>query len=146
MGKNRYGGTPMDFQEITEYRNTHNPYAARLGIVVEEIQLGYARAVKSIGPDDLNPVGLAHGGCYFSMADVACGGAMASHGFAAVTAGGEYHFFRSAGVGDTITAEAQEIKFGQSLCVYQVRLTDQKKTLLGTGTFTFFNLGRPIEL
>ena len=136
----------MDFRKLTEYRNTHNPYAARLGIVVEEIRLGYARAVKSIGPDDMNPVGVAHGGCYLSIADVACGGAMASHGFAAVTTGMEYHFFRSAGVGDTITAEAQEIKYGRSLCVYEVRITDQKKVLLGTGIFTFFNLGKSIEL
>ena len=136
----------MDFQELTKYRNTHNPYAARIGIVVEEIRLGYARAIKSIGPDDLNPVGAAHGGCYFSMADVACGSAMASHGLAAVTASAEYHFFRSAGIGDTITAEAQEIKYGQSLCVYSVCLMDSQKTLLGTGTFTFFNLGKPLEL
>lgn len=136
----------MDFQKIAEYRNTHNPFASRIGIVVEEIRLGYARAVKSIGPEDLNPSGVAHGGCYFSLADVTCGSAMASHGYRALTANAEYHFFHSAKAGDTLTAEAQEIKYGQSLCVYSVRLTDQRQTLLGTGTFTFFKSEELIEL
>ena len=38
---------------------------------------GYARAVKDITAEDANPVGVAHGGCYFSLADTACGSAMA---------------------------------------------------------------------
>lgn len=136
----------MDFQKLVAYRNTHNPYAARMGIVVEEIGLGCARVTKTIGADDLNPVGVAHGGCYFSMADAACGSALASHGFLSVTAGAEYHFFRSADLGDTITAHAHELKYGRTLCVYDVRLTNHDGTLLGTGTFTFYKLNQPIEV
>jgi len=136
----------MDFQKMAEYRNTHNPYARRLGITVEEIGPGYGRASKPIGEDDLNPVGVAHGGCYVSLADTACGSAMASHGYAAVTLSSEYHFFRSAGVGDVLTAEARESKSGGTICVYEVRLTDQKGTLLGEGTFTFYKLDRPLEI
>ena len=30
----------MDFQEMVQFRNTHNPYTQRLGIRVEEIRLG----------------------------------------------------------------------------------------------------------
>lgn len=136
----------MDFEKLVEYRNAHNPYATRLGITVEEIGNGYARASKRIGADDLNPVGAAHGGCYLSLSDTACGSAMASHGFLAVTTGAEYHFFRTAGLGDTVTAEAHEIKYGRTLSVYDVRLSDQNGTLLGTGTFTFYRLDKPIEV
>lgn len=134
----------MDFQKMVEFRNTHNPYAQRLGVLVEEIGPGYGRAVKTITPEDLNPLNFAHGGVYFSMADTACGSAMASHGHMAVTVNCNYNFMRSAKVGDTLTAEAREIKAGKTLCVYDVRITDQDGTLLGTGTFTFYRLEQEI--
>lgn len=134
----------MDFQKMVEFRNTHNPYAQRLGVLVEEIGPGYGRAVKTITPEDLNPLNFAHGGVYFSMADTACGSAMASHGHMAVTVNCNYNFMRSAKVGDTLTAEAREIKAGKTLCVYNVRITDQDGTLLGTGTFTFYQLEQEI--
>ena len=34
----------MNYQKIKDYRNTHNPYSQRLGIFVEEIGPGLARA------------------------------------------------------------------------------------------------------
>ena len=127
----------MDFQKMAEFRNTHNTYAHRLGIFVEEIGPGYARVTKTITPEDLNPLNFAHGGVYFSMADTACGSAMASHGHMAVTVNASYNYFRSAAPGDMLTAVATEVKTGRTLCVYDVRITDQNETLLGTGTFTF---------
>ena len=61
-----------------DYRNNNNPYAKRLGIVVQEIGPGYARVTKTVEPEDCNPIGKTHGGVYFSMADTACGSAAAS--------------------------------------------------------------------
>ena len=136
----------MDFQKVAEYRNNHNPYARRLGIFVEEIGPGYGRAVKTITTEDLNPLNYAHGGVYFSMADTACGSAMASYGHMAVTMNASYNFFRSANPGDRLTAEAHEVKHGQTICVYDVRITDQNGALLGTGTFTFYQLEKAIDL
>ena len=81
----------MDFQKMVDYRNTHNPYAQRLGIFVEEIGPGCARVTKAITPEDLNPLNFAHGGVYFSMADTACGSAMASHGHMSVTINASYN-------------------------------------------------------
>ena len=134
----------MDYQKMVEFRNTHNPYAQRLGLFVEEIGAGCARVTKTITPEDLNPLNFAHGGVYFSMADNACGSAMASHGYMAVTVNASYNYFRSAKVGDKLTAEAREVKSGKTLCVYDVRITDQNDTLLGTGTFTFYRLEQEI--
>ena len=135
----------MDYEKIREYRNTHNPYAQRLGIVVEEIAPGYARTVKTVCPEDANPLGVTHGGVYFSMADTASGSAMASHGCMAVTVNCNYNFMRSAKIGDRLTAEAREIKSGKTLCVYDVQITDQNGTLMGTGTFTFYKLDQEID-
>lgn len=136
----------MDFQKLKDFRNTHNPYALRLGMTLEELSPGYARVVKTVTAEDLNPLGRAHGGVYFSMADNASGSAMAAHGYMAVTVDASYHFFRSANAGDVLTAEASEVKSGKTICVYDVRITDQNGVLLGTGTFTFFRLEQELAL
>jgi len=136
----------MDYQKLMDSRNSNNPYARRLGIQVEEIRSGYARVTKSVGPEDMNPVGVPHGGIYFSMADTASGSAMASYGYHAVTVNCNYNFFRSARDGDFLTAEAHESKSGQTLSVFDVRITNQEGTLLGTGIFTFYRLNKKIEL
>ena len=136
----------MDYQKMAEYRNTNNPYVQRQNVLVEEIGPGYARVTKTVTPEDVNPLGVPHGGVYFTMADTACGSAMASYGHMAVTMNASYNFFRSANPGDRLTAEAHEVKHGQTICVYDVRITDQNGALLGTGTFTFYQLEKTIDL
>ena len=132
----------MDFEALAKLRNETNPYAKRMGIVVEEIRLGYARVKKTITAEDLNPVQVAHGGCCFSMADTACGSAMASYGCLAVTVCANCNFLRSANVGDTLTAEAQVTKPGRTVSVFSVRVTDGAGRLLGDGSFTFYRLAQ----
>jgi len=127
----------MDYQKLADYRNAHNPFAAKLGIVVEEIGPGWARVVKTIREDDLNPVGRAHGGCFFSMADAACGSAVASRGRTAVTLSANYNFLRGGSVGDVITACAHEVKGGGTICVYEADLRNQEDVLVGNATLTF---------
>ena len=136
----------MDYEKLRDTRNSSNPFARRLGIFVEEIGPGCARAVMDVTPDDANPVGVPHGGCYFSLADTASGSAMASHGFFAVTVNASYNFLRSAKLGDRLTAEAREVKSGRTISVFEVRITDGAGTLLGSGSFTFYRLDREIPL
>ena len=135
----------MDLKKMMDFRNSHNPFCQRLGIRVEELRPGYARAVKTVTEEDTNPVGVPHGGLYFTLADTACGFAMATHGHVAVTIDASYHFMRSAKVCDCLTAEAHEIKSGKTICVYDTRISDQNATLLGTGTFTFFQMEQELE-
>ena len=71
----------MDYQKMAEYRNSHNPYVQRQGVVVEELGQGYAKVTKTVTTEDTNPLGVPHGGVYFTMADTACGSAMASYGY-----------------------------------------------------------------
>ena len=136
----------MNYQQMADYRNSHNPYVHRQGIFVEVIGPGFARVTKTVVPEDANPLGVPHGGVYFTMADTACGSAMASHGYKAVTMNASYNFFRSANVGDCLTAEAREVKHGKTVCVFEVRITDQNGVLLGTGTFTFYSLSEKLEI
>ena len=59
----------MDYGEIAKYRNNRSRFARKMGIYVEEIREGYARAVKTIQEDDTNPLGRAHGAVLFALAD-----------------------------------------------------------------------------
>ena len=136
----------MDYQKLLEYRNLHNRFTQKLDIQLTDVRHGYAKVEKTVSEDDLNPLGYAHGGLYYTMADNAAGSAAAAHGVLMVTSSGNYNYFRSAELGDHLTAEATEIKYGQTLAVYDVRITDQNGTLLGTGTFTFCSTGQPLEL
>ena len=97
----------MDMQKILEYRNARNRFCQRIGITVTELSPGYAKVVKTVTEDDLNPVDVAHGGLFFSMADNAAGSAMAAYGEQAVTLNAQYNFMRAAKAGDVLTAEAE---------------------------------------
>ena len=94
----------MNFEKMVAYRNEKNLFPRRLGIVVQEIAPGYGRVTKIVTAEDVNPLGAPHGGLYFTLADTACGSAAATHGYASVTLSSNYNFFRSAAVGDVLTA------------------------------------------
>ena len=136
----------MDYEKLRDTRNSTNPYAKRMGIFVEEIGPGCARAVMDVTPDDANPLGVPHGGCYFSLADTASGSAMASHGYYAVTISATYNFMRSAKLGDRLIAEARETKSGRNVSFFDVEVRDQNGTLLGSGSFSYYRLDKEIVL
>lgn len=136
----------MDLEKMKQFRNDRNRYGLRMGITVEDLAPGWARVVKTVTEEDLNPVDVPHGGVYFSMADTAAGTAMITHGHAAVTVSCSFNFMRSAKVGDRLVAEATETKSGRTLCVYDVTVKDQDGTLLSTGTFTFFRMEQKLDV
>ena len=63
-----------------------------------------------------------------------------------MTVNANYNYLRSAKPGDTLIAEGTECKIGKSICVYDVRVTNQDGALIGTGSFTYYLLDRKIEL
>lgn len=136
----------MDYEKLKAYRNQCNPYAQSHGIILEELRAGYAKVIKTVQPEDLNPLNVPHGGVYFAMADNACGSAMAAHGYMAVTVNASYNFFKSARPGDTLTAEAQEVRHGKTISVFEARVTGPGGVLLGSGTFTFFQLDQKLPV
>ena len=135
----------MDCEQLRAFRNEKNSFGKRLGICVEELRPGYAKVVKTVTEEDLNPVQVPHGGVYFSMADTACGSAMVAYGTMAVTINCSFSFLKSAKVGDRLTAEARELQGGRSVCVLEARVTGEAGELFAMGTFTFRRMDRSIE-
>ena len=135
----------MDYERPRAFRNSHNPFSSRLGVYVEELRPGYARAVKTVTEEDLNPVQVPHGGVYFTLADTACGAAMVAYGNVAVTINCSFSFLKGAKAGDKLTAEARELPGGRSICVLEARVTGEAGELFAVGTFTFRRLEKKIE-
>ena len=81
---------------------------------------------------------------YFTLADTACGSAMAAYGAMAVTVNCSFSFLKSAKAGDRLTAEARELPGGRSICVLEVRVTGEAGELFAAGAFTFRRLDKPI--
>lgn len=133
-----------NYEQLRVYRNANNPYGKRLGIYVEELRPGYARAVKTVTEEDMNPAEIPHGGVYFSLADTACGSAMAAYGTVCVTVNCSLSFLKSAALGDLLTAEAREIHGSRTICVLEARVTRGQGELLAAGTFTFRRLEKRI--
>ena len=134
----------MDYERPRAFRNERNPFPRRLGIYVEELRPGYARAVKTVTEEDLNPIQVTHGGVYYTLADTACGSVMAAYGTMAVTINSAFSFLKSAQAGERLTAEARELPGGRSVCVLEVRVTGGEGELFATGTFTFRRLDKLI--
>ena len=129
------------YEQLRAFRNTKNRFGRRLGIYVEELRPGFARAVKTVTEEDLNPVGLPHGGVYFSLADTACGSAMVAY----VTIDSSFHFLKSARLGDVLTAEARALPGGRTVCTLEVRITGAQGELFAAGIFTFRRLDQPLQ-
>src|ERR1700709_512807 len=61
-----------------------DPLAAHLGITLEQVRPGYARAAMTVGPELLNSGGTAHGGATMALLDVVHAAVSNSHGTVAV--------------------------------------------------------------
>lgn len=134
----------MDFEKLKYYRNTCNPYAQKLGIVIEELNTGYARATMRVMDDEVNPFGRAHGGCCFSLADITSGAACFTYGVQSATANASYNYLGAGKGGEILTAEAVTIKRGGHLCFFDVRVTNEEGKLIGTGCFTYYMFDKPL--
>ena len=85
----------MDYNELAKQRNEQNHFARYIGIVTTKIEKGYAEAVLTVKPEHMNAMNIVHGGCIYTLADVATGSAAASLCSQAVTTSGEYHYLYS---------------------------------------------------
>src|SRR3712207_5771819 len=71
-------------------RPAADPLADLLGIRLEQVRPGYARAAMTVGPQLLNAVGTAHGGATMALLDVVHAAVSNSHGTVAVARSEEH--------------------------------------------------------
>jgi acyl-CoA thioesterase len=122
-----------------------DPLAAHLGIELEEVRPGYARATMTVGPQLLNTVGTAHGGATMALLDVVHSAVSNSHGTVAVAQDFHTEFLSAGRPGDRLVAEGVEVHRSNRTAVYRIEATTTGGRLIATALARVFRLGTPWE-
>ena len=117
--------------------NTPHQFSYENGILLTDVEPGYARGELTVGPNSINPHGNVHGGALATLADTVGGCCACSKGGSCVTANCTLEFLRPA-TGPRIVCEATPKKMGRTLSVIQVVLINDQNVVVATGTYTFF--------
>src|SRR3978361_2548671 len=81
-----------------------DPLAAHLGITLEQVRPGYARASMTVAPTHLNAGGPAHGGGTMALLDVVHAAVSNSHGTVAIAQDVHTEFLAPGALGDRLPA------------------------------------------
>jgi acyl-CoA thioesterase len=136
----------MDFDKMKTLRNRNYESKVLFNIITDEIKEGYAKGRLIVKPEHMNPVGSVHGGCIFFLADTIGGTAAISHGTYITTISGNISYLNPAINTSVLTAVAREVKWGKNIIVCDVEVFDEKERMIAKGTFSYFNLNKPLEL
>lgn len=96
-----------------------------LGVVLEEIRPGYARARMTVCPDMANAAGIGHGGATFTLADVVFGASCNSHNKLALAQNCNITFLAPVELGDVLIAEGREVSQQGRGGVYDIVVSNQ---------------------
>src|SRR5919199_1965580 len=120
-----------------------DPLAAHLGIELEEVRPGYARATMTVGPQLLNTVGTGHGGATMALLDVVHSAVSNSHGTVAVAQDVHTEFLAPGRAGDRLTAEGTELHRSNRTAVYRIEARADDGRLVATALARVFPTHRP---
>lgn len=135
----------MEFEKISKLVHEDGRFIDMVGLKILDISLGHVKGILSVEKKHTNPLGVVHGGCIYTIADTVAGMAANTHGEYVVTTSSSITFLAPAIDTVTITVEATEVRYGRKLSVYDVKVYNDQDEVIGTGTFHFYNTGKPIE-
>ena len=137
----------MDYEKLRKKRIDDNQFAKYVGIDLIEISFGYAKAELLVDTaKHINPQNSVHGGCIYTLADVAAGAAASSYGYYSVTVSSDIHYLLAVLEPTRLLAEAHVIKHGKTLSVFEVVIYAQPDKILTKGTFTYYHSKVEIEI
>ena len=120
-----------------------DPLAARLGITLQQVRPGYARAAMDVRPELLNATGTAHGGATMALLDVVHAAVSNSHGTVAVAQDVHTEFLAPGRPGDRLTAEGTELHRSARTAVYRIDARAGDGRLVATALARVFRTDRP---
>ncbi len=115
-----------DFRE----RVRNDPFGRFLGIKVDEVEPGYARAHLRVRKEFQNFSGYIHGGLIFSLADQAFAAASNSWERLALGLQMGINYLSPPVIGDDLTAEAHQIHSGKKISVYRIEVKNSSGRLM----------------
>lgn len=127
----------MDWYASVQARaNQEGTYAVDGGMRIEELGDGWARGTLQLAPRHANPMGIVHGGVYFTMMDQVAGTAACTGGGLCRTVNCEVRFLAAA-QGDRLISRAEAVRMGRSIAVIRAWVEDAAGTVCADGVYTF---------
>lgn len=128
----------MDWYAAVQARaNQEGTYAVDGGMRIEELGDGWARGTLQLAPRHANPMGIVHGGVYFTMMDQVAGTAACTGGGLCRTVNCEVRFLAAA-QGDRLISRAEAVRMGRSIAVIRAWVEDAAAgTVCADGVYTF---------
>ncbi|MEG1016002.1 MAG: PaaI family thioesterase [Bacilli bacterium] len=127
-------------EELMEYVNSLKNFNSHNNITITKIENNYAQGVCKITKNSLNPLGTAHGGVIYSLADAVMGMAAASTGKKLVTQCSNISYFKSVTKGN-IRCDSTCLKEGKNVSVFDAKIYDDNNNLIAYGTFNAYFMG-----
>lgn len=131
----------MTFEEMNEIVQK-NPFAKYIGMELLEIEEGFALGRISFEKQYENIYGGMHGGCAYSLADTLAGIAASTYGECVTTLDASMNYLLPVENTEYVYCKAQVLRHGRKISVVRVEITNDEKTILIDGSFTFYNLGK----
>ena len=120
-------------------------FAAMLGIVQVEAQGDGCGIVRMpLKECHQNKMGNAHGGAIFTLTDMAFAAACKNLGIHCVTAQSSISYL-SSGTGEYLRAEAEPVKLGRHLAVFDITVTDSNDRKVAKATMTGYLVGPLVQ-
>ena len=120
-----------------------DPLAGHLGIRLEQVRPGYARASMTVGPRLLNTVGTVHGGATMALLDVVHAAVSNSHGTVAVAQDVHTEFLTAGRPGEQLVCEGVEVHRSSRTAVYRIDARGADGRPVATALARVFRTGRP---
>ncbi len=113
------------FQKVKE-----EPFAKKMDLKLVDLDDGYSVVEMTFTQDMENIFGMAHGGAVFALIDEAFETAGNSHGTVAVALNMNITYTTTPSPGARLRAEAKEVNLTPRTATYNIRVTDEKETLI----------------
>lgn len=134
----------MTKQEKLKMVNTRCAFNMHNGIYVTDFGDDFCVVECELTPDTQNPLGMAHGGCVFSVCDVAAGALILLRGSNSVTLSANIQYLRPT-KGKKMRCVGKIIKDGRSVIVLQTDVYNDDGELTARGTIESYILSKAKE-
>lgn len=124
---------------------TH-PFADLIALQIDEQRAGFSRLSLLIGPDHLNPHGVAHGAVLYALADTGMGAALyptLAAGQICATIEIKVNYFKAV-AGGRLVCTTELVHRGKSVANLESRVTlDDRLVAAANGNYAVFTPSRP---
>lgn len=127
----------VDFQKMMDARNRFPGFIGVVGFQLTEVRDLYAKAEIKLKDMHYNPMGSAHGGVVFTLADTVGGACCNTQGVACTTISGNINYLNPAMNCESLIGEATPIKIGKRIGVVQVRIFNELGKDIAHATMTY---------